>query len=35
MNGYEIDRMLNAAVQLNRTLDKKLATAKLNATLTF
>ena len=35
MSGYEIDRMLNAAVKLNRTLDKKLPTAKLNQTLAF
>lgn len=35
MNGYEIDRMLNAAVKLNRTLDKKIATAKLNQHLGF
>jgi GTP-binding protein len=34
MSGYEVDRMLNAAVQLNRTLDKKLQTAKLNQVLT-
>jgi len=33
MSGYEVDRMLNAAVQLNRTLDKKLPTAKLNQLL--
>jgi GTP-binding protein len=33
MSGTEIDRMLNAAVQLNRVLDKKLPTAKLNQTL--
>jgi GTP-binding protein len=33
MTGKEIDRMLNAAVQLNRVLDKKLPTAKLNKTL--
>ena len=31
MSGYEVDRMLNAAVQLNRTLEKKIPTAKLNA----
>ena len=31
MSGYEVDRMLNAAVQLNRALDKKIPTAKLNA----
>jgi GTP-binding protein len=30
LSGYEVDRMLNAAVKLNRTLDKKLPTAKLN-----
>jgi len=35
MNGYEVDRMLNAAVQLNRTLDRKLPTAKLNETLGY
>jgi len=35
MSGYEIDRMLNAAVKLNRTLDKKLPTAKLNQLLGF
>jgi GTP-binding protein len=34
MSGYEVDRMLNAAVHLNRTLDKKLPTAKLNQVLT-
>ncbi len=33
LSGKEIDRMLNAAVQLNRVLDKKLPTAKLNQTL--
>ncbi len=33
MSGYEIDRMLNAAVKLNRTLDKKMPTAKLNQIL--
>jgi GTP-binding protein len=33
MSGYEVDRMLNAAVQLNRLLDKKLPTAKLNQEL--
>jgi len=31
--GTEIDRMLNAAVKLNRTLDRKLPTAKLNQLL--
>jgi GTPase len=33
MSGYEIDRMLNAAVKLNRTLDKKLQTGRLNQVL--
>ncbi len=32
-SGYEVDRMLNAAVKLNRTLDQKLPTAKLNQVL--
>jgi GTP-binding protein len=31
---FEIDRMLNAAVKLNRRLDRKIPTAKLNALLT-
>ncbi len=35
LSGYEIDRMLNAAVKLNRTLDKKLPTAQLNARLGY
>ncbi|HVU32204.1 MAG TPA: ribosome biogenesis GTPase Der [Opitutaceae bacterium] len=35
MSGYEVDRMLNAAVRINRTLDKKLPTAKLNQALAF
>ena len=35
MSGYEVDRMLNAAVQLNRTLDKKLQTSKLNETIAY
>jgi GTP-binding protein len=35
MSDFEIDRMLNSAVQLNRTLDKKLPTAKLNQTLGY
>jgi GTP-binding protein len=35
LSGYEVDRMLNAAVQLNRTLDKVLPTAKLNARLAY
>ncbi len=30
VSGYEVDRMLNAAVKLNRMLDVKLPTAKLN-----
>jgi GTP-binding protein len=33
LSGYEVDRMLNAAVQLNRTLDKRLPTARLNQVL--
>jgi GTP-binding protein len=35
MSGYEVDRMLNAAVQLSRALDKKLPTAKLNEVLNY
>jgi GTP-binding protein len=35
MSGFEVDRMLNAAVKLNRTLDKKIPTAKLNQTLSY
>jgi GTP-binding protein len=35
MSGYEVDRMLNAAVQLNRTLDTKLPTAKLNKAILY
>ncbi len=35
MSGYEVDRMLNSAVKINRTLDKKLPTAKLNESLGF
>ena len=35
MTGHEVDRMLNAAVQLHRTQDKKLPTARLNETLAF
>lgn len=35
LSGYEVDRMLNAAVKLNRTLDKKLSTSKLNQVLQF
>ena len=33
VSGYEVDRMLNAAVQLNRALEKKIPTAKLNAVI--
>ena len=33
MSGFEVDRMLNAAVKLHKTLDKKLPTARLNACL--
>jgi len=33
VSGYEVDLMLNAAVLLSRTLDKKLQTAKLNSVL--
>ncbi len=33
VSGFEVDRMLNAAVKLHRTLDKKLPTARLNETL--
>ncbi len=35
LSGYEVDRMLNAAVKLNRTLDKKIPTAKLNQVLGY
>jgi len=35
LSGYEVDRMLNAAVKLNRILDKKLPTAKLNQVLGY
>ena len=35
MSGYEVDRMLNAAVKLNRILDIKIPTAKLNKTITY
>jgi GTP-binding protein len=35
MSGYEVDRMLNAAVKLNRQLDTKLPTAKLNQVLGY
>lgn len=33
LSGYEVDRMLNAAVKLHRTLDTKLPTARLNQKL--
>jgi len=33
LNGYEVDRMMNAAVKLYRTMDKKLPTSRLNETL--
>jgi GTP-binding protein len=33
LSAFEVDRMLNAAVKLHRTLDKKLPTARLNETL--
>lgn len=33
LSGYEVDRMLNAAVRLHRTADQKLPTARLNQTL--
>lgn len=33
LSGYEIDRMLNSAVKLHRSLDKKLPTGRLNDTL--
>src|SRR5690606_3437820 len=35
VSGYEVDRMLNAAVKLNRQLDTKLPTAKLNQVLGY
>jgi GTP-binding protein len=35
MSGYEVDRMLNAAVKLNRILDTKIPTARLNRHITF
>ena len=35
VSGYEVDRMLNAAVKLNRQLDAKLPTAKLNQILGY
>lgn len=33
LSGYEVDRVLNAAVKLNRQLEAKLPTARLNQTL--
>lgn len=33
LSGYEVDRMLNAAVKLHRALDKQLPTARLNQTI--
>ncbi len=33
MSGYEVSRMLNSAVKLHRTLDKKIPTARLNQLL--
>lgn len=35
VSGYEVDRMLNAAVKVNRMLDAKLPTAKLNRTIAY
>ncbi len=35
MSGYEVDRMLNSAVKLNRQLDTKLSTARLNQRLQY
>ncbi|HTO02686.1 MAG TPA: ribosome biogenesis GTPase Der [Opitutus sp.] len=35
VSGYEVDRMLNAAVKLNRMLDVKLPTAKLNKVIGY
>lgn len=35
MSGYEVDRMLNAAVKLHRRLDTKLPTAKLNKIISY
>jgi GTP-binding protein len=33
VSGYEVSRMMNAAIKLHKTLDKKLPTARLNETL--
>lgn len=35
VSGYEVDRMLNAAVKLNRMLDTKMPTSKLNKVIGF
>ncbi|MBK8856665.1 MAG: ribosome biogenesis GTPase Der [Opitutaceae bacterium] len=35
MSGYEVDRMLNAAVKVHRMLDTKLTTAKLNKVIGY
>lgn len=35
VSGYEVDRMLNAAVKLNRMLDTKISTAKLNKVIGY
>jgi GTP-binding protein len=35
VSGYEVDRMLNAAVKLHRAADTKVGTAKLNKTIAF
>lgn len=35
VSGYEVDRMLNAAVKVNRMMDAKLPTAKLNRAIEF
>jgi GTP-binding protein len=35
MSGYEVDRMLNAAVKLHRMLDMKLPTARLNKAIGY
>ena len=35
LSGHEIDRMLNAAVKLHRTLDKRIPTGRLNQTLAY
>ncbi|HMD62286.1 MAG TPA: ribosome biogenesis GTPase Der [Opitutaceae bacterium] len=35
VSGYEVDRMMNAAVKLYRTMDKRLPTSRLNETLAW